>query len=267
MFSTYQMYQNAMRESFRAQFPAMTFGQLSKHTSQEYKNLSEEERNKWKELADLDKQRYEKEIAKYEPPPGYDKTGVLIASKEPGPRKYTKKVKDPNAPKRARGPFVYFTLDCRPEIIKEFPDIKFTDLGHLMGQKWRALTPDQKKKYQDLAEQDKTRFQDEMKEYNATQAASMPPPPATSPSKEYVQYQLRYQNQMFGGQLDADQGWDLAQYYQNQYDANAVNQQYLDYYSQPGYAAAFPHQAYAQHQQTPDEQMPYEQIGKQHSFH
>ena len=267
------MYQNAMRETFRTQFPAMTFGQLSRHTSQEYKNLSEEERDKWKDLAALDKKRYEEEIAKYEPPPGHDKTGVLIASKEPGPRRYAKKEKDPDAPKRARGSFVYFTLDCRPEILKEFPDTKFTELGHLMGQRWRALAPDKKKKYEDLAQQDKKRFQDEMKEYNEAKAASMAamsPPVVFNPPKQYGQYQQRYQAPMFGGQPNhAEQvGWDLTQYYQNQYDTNAAtaNQQYMDYYTQPGYAQAYPHQAYAQHQQTPHEQMPYEQEGKQHGY-
>jgi hypothetical protein len=32
--SAYLLYQNAMRDTFKAQHPGLTFGQLSKHTSQ-----------------------------------------------------------------------------------------------------------------------------------------------------------------------------------------------------------------------------------------
>lgn len=142
--SAYLHYQNAMRDTFRAQHPAMTFGQISQHTSQMYRALSPEEKQRWEEHAARDKARYEEEMANYVPPPGYDKTGVMIASKEVGTRKYSKKEKDPNAPKRARGSFVFFTFEMRPQICQEFPGIKFTELGHVMGERWRALTPEQK---------------------------------------------------------------------------------------------------------------------------
>jgi hypothetical protein len=97
--SAYLLYQNAMRDTFKAQYPAMSFGELSKHTSEQYKKLSAEEKKGWQDKAEADKERYESELANYAPPEGYDTTGVMIASKEPGRRKYTQRERDVNAPK------------------------------------------------------------------------------------------------------------------------------------------------------------------------
>lgn len=227
-----------MRDTYKAEFPAMTFGQLSKHTSEQYKKLSEEELKEWKDKAAEDKERYDREIAAYTPPEGYDRYGILIESKTLGTRKYTKQEWDINAPKRARGSYVLFTGVARPQIMKEFPGIKFTDLGHIMGERWRALSPDEKKKFEDLALEDKKRFDAEMEEYEASKAAKLT---AISPSKADYDYTQATspQGQMYAGQPGAEQ---YAQFYHDQYGANtdtaaAFQQQYAQhYYSEQGYS-------------------------------
>ena len=84
------------------------------------------------------------------------------------PRKNSKRnPKDPNMPKRARGSFVLFTKDERPKIQQENPTIKFIDLGAVLGERWRNLSGDERKKYDDLADQDKVRFADEMEAYKS----------------------------------------------------------------------------------------------------
>ena len=45
--SAYLLYQNAMRETFKAQNPGMTFGQLAKYTSAMYAELSPVEKEAW----------------------------------------------------------------------------------------------------------------------------------------------------------------------------------------------------------------------------
>ncbi|KAL3801828.1 hypothetical protein HJC23_001224 [Cyclotella cryptica] len=254
--SAYLHYQNAMRDTFRAQHPAMTFGQISQHTSQMYRALGPEEKKRWEEHAARDKARYEEAMANYIPPPGYDKTGVMIASKEAGTRKYSKKEKDPNAPKRARGSFVFFTFEMRPQICQEFPGIKFTELGHVMGQRWRALTPEQKKRFEDMAENDKRRFQEEMEAYNASKEESMAS--SAQPKVDYAYHAGPPQTQqMYGAQNHVEHDPNYShQYYQGHYDSNtaaaaaAHHHQYMDYYGQQGYPPsapqAYPPQ-YAQH--------------------
>lgn len=172
--SAYLLYQNAMREQFKRENPGMTFGQLAKYTSHMYKNLTPEEKATWEARAAQDKARYDAEIAAYQPPPGHDARGVLI--EEHRPRKRNKRgPRDPAAPKRASGAYVFFTNYMRPKVNEEFPGIKFVELGKLLGERWRALTPEQKKQYEDMAAEDKVRFQIEMQQYTANQAAAAPP--------------------------------------------------------------------------------------------
>ena len=181
--SAYLPYQNAMREQFKRENPGMTFGQLAKFTSHMYKNLTPEEKATWEARASQDKARYDAEIAAYQPPPGHDARGVLI--EEHRPRKRSKRgPRDPAAPKRASGAYVFFTNYMRPKVNQEFPGIKFVELGKLLGERWRALTPAQKKQYEEMAAQDKIRFQIEMQQYTANQAAAIPPQPQEAASAD-----------------------------------------------------------------------------------
>ncbi|KAL7541682.1 hypothetical protein ACHAXR_011129 [Thalassiosira sp. AJA248-18] len=240
--SAYLMYQNTMRESFRTENPGMTFGQLAKFTSAMYKSLTPEEKARWEEAALQDKARYEAEMANYIPPPGFDPTGQLVDSSNvmSGGRKYNKKQKDPNAPKRARGSYVFFTLDERPKIVKENPEMKFTETGHVMGERWRALTPEDKKKYEDLANNDKKRFNDEMAAYNAQKQASLPEP-APAPAYAHPQYQ---EAQQYAEQYYAQHDAAAAAAAAAHYDPNAA---YAQYYATQGYPP----------QQPPDNQYHY----------
>jgi len=187
--SAYLLYQNAMREQFKRENPGMTFGQLAKYTSHMYKNLTPEEKATWEARAQQDKARYDAEISAYVPPPGHDARGVLIEEQRPK-RRQKRAPRDPAAPKRASGAYVFFTNDMRPKVLQEFPGIKFVELGRVLGERWRALQPEEKKRYDEMAAEDKVRFQVEMQQYNAnhaeataaTAAAADPPPPPPPPS-------------------------------------------------------------------------------------
>lgn len=145
-----------------------------------YKNLSPEERATWEARAQQDKARYEAELAAYVPPPGHNARGILIEQHRP--RKRNKRnPRDPDAPKRASGAYVFFTNDMRPKVLQEFPGIKFVELGKVLGERWRALTPEEKKRYEDMAAEDKVRFQIEMQQYTAQQAAQ----PAAAPESQF----------------------------------------------------------------------------------
>jgi hypothetical protein len=172
--SAYLLYQNAMRDQFKADNPGMTFGQLSKYTSHMYRSLTPEEKAQWENRSIADKQRFEDEMRRYVPPPGFDPQGVLIDTQpayvSSAHTKKTKKPKDPKAPKRARGSYVFFTNHIRPLIMKEKPDTKFVELGAIMGERWRNISKEEKAKYEEMALEDRNRFNKEMEEYNATQA-------------------------------------------------------------------------------------------------
>jgi len=168
--SAYLLYQNAMRNQFRKDNPGMTFGQLAKYTSHMYKNLTAEEKSIWTERAEQDKIRYDNEMSLYTPPPGHDAKGNLIVEESRPRRRNRRAPKDPDAPKRASGAYVFFTNEMRPEVMKQFPGIKFVEMGRILGERWRALTKEDKVKFEEMAQEDKKRFQTEMMEYEARQA-------------------------------------------------------------------------------------------------
>jgi len=172
--SAYLLYQNAMREQFKRENPGMTFGQLAKYTSHMYKNLTPEEKATWESRAAQDKARYDTDIASYVPPPGHDARGAVIEDHRPKKRN-KRGPKDPSAPKRASGAYVFFTNEMRPIVLQEYPGIKFVELGRLLGERWRALTPTEKKRFEDIAADDKVRFQVEMQHHTASQAMVVPP--------------------------------------------------------------------------------------------
>jgi len=87
-----------------------------------------------------------------------------------GPKRHTKR--GPNAPKRASGVYVFFTNEMRPIVMEQHPGIKFVDMGRILGERWRALTPEEKTKYEAQSGEDKMRIQLEMSQYTANQAAA-----------------------------------------------------------------------------------------------
>ena len=99
--SAYLLYQNQMRNTFKEQNPGMTFGQLSKFTSAMYAQISPEEKEVWLQHAEADKQRYLRELDRYEPPPGYDRKGDLVAGLLAQSTRSSGGVqRDPKAPKK-----------------------------------------------------------------------------------------------------------------------------------------------------------------------
>eukprot|EP00957_Ditylum_brightwellii_P021458 1618634-Ditylum_brightwellii.AAC.1 len=108
-----------------------------------YQNsLMPEEKGQWEAHTTYDKERYDQEMVHYIPPPGYNAQGVLINN-----CKYSCKAKkqtDQNAPKCTCRSFAFFPFEMRPRILKEFPGIKFVEMGTMMGEWWCALPPAEK---------------------------------------------------------------------------------------------------------------------------
>ena len=81
--------------------------------------------------------------------------------------------------------------------MQEFPDVKFIELGSILGERWRNLPEEERKKYNDLAADDKVRFNQEMQTYQASKLVYMPqameaaaaaPHDMYMPNMEHLQY-------------------------------------------------------------------------------
>ena len=84
-------------------------------------------------------------------------------------RKHRRRKVDPKAPKKFKTAFMLFAMDERPKIIKDNPDISFTDVGRVLGQRWNNAHPDVRTKYSQMATKDRQRYEEEMASY-------VPPP-------------------------------------------------------------------------------------------
>merc|ERR1711934_244770 len=92
-----------------------------------YKNLTAEEKASWEARAQEDKLRYVGQMANYTPPPGHNAQGITLLDPNSANNnvkrraKRKTKDKDPNAPKRACGAYVFFTNEMRPIVMKKIP--------------------------------------------------------------------------------------------------------------------------------------------------
>ena len=222
--SAYLIYQNAMRAQFKTENPGMTFGQLAKYTSHMYKNLTQEEKTTWDARAQQDKVRYDTQMTQYVPPPGHDARGNLLVN-IPQKRRGRKATKDPNAPKRSSGAYVFFTNEMRPVITQQFPGIKFVEMGRVLGERWRALTPEGKKKYEEIAAKDKIRFQMDMQQYTINQQAQHQHALAQQQQQQQQQFQLQQQQQQQQQQTHQQQQQQQQEQQQQQLQQQQQQQQ------------------------------------------
>lgn len=169
--SAYLLYQNAMRETFKAQNPGMTFGQLAKYTSAMYAELSPEEKEAWIARAEADKARYLQGLANYVPPPGYDAKGdaVMTFTGRSGSGRRGKAERDPHAPKRNMSAYLLYQNAMRDQFRRENPGMTFGQLAKYTSAMYKCLTPEEKATWDARAAQDKARF-------DAGMAAYVPPP-------------------------------------------------------------------------------------------
>ena len=74
--------------------------------------------------------------------------------------------KDKNAPKKPLSGYVFFSIEERPNILKEDPNIGFGDISKKLSEKWKSLSENEKIPYINKSNDDKERFKTEMEKYN-----------------------------------------------------------------------------------------------------
>lgn len=81
-----------------------------------------------------------------------------------------KKEKKKNSPKRAKSAYICFSQTMRPKLKKENPDAKAKEIMSLIAEKWNQIKDTSKvKKYQEMANEDKKRYEKEFEEKNPGQ--------------------------------------------------------------------------------------------------
>ena len=76
-----------------------------------------------------------------------------------------RKIKDPQAPKRAKSAYIYFCQDKRADIVKEHPDLPFGQIARILGQEWKKQKELCIKTWEKMSKKDKERYENEMENY------------------------------------------------------------------------------------------------------
>ncbi|CAG8022179.1 unnamed protein product [Penicillium salamii] len=82
-------------------------------------------------------------------------------------KRQVRRKKDPNAPKRGLSAYMFFANDNRDKVREENPGISFGQVGKQLGDKWKALSEDDRKPYDEKAAKDKKRYEEEKAAYLA----------------------------------------------------------------------------------------------------
>ncbi|XP_005808478.1 high mobility group-T protein-like [Xiphophorus maculatus] len=75
--------------------------------------------------------------------------------------------KDPTKPRGKMSSYAYFVQTCREEHKKKHPDasVNFAEFSKKCSERWKTMSAKEKGKFEDLAKQDKARYEREMLSY------------------------------------------------------------------------------------------------------
>lgn len=75
--------------------------------------------------------------------------------------------KDANKPRGRMSAYAFFVQTCREEHKEKHPgeSVVFAEFSKKCSQKWKAITPKEKKRFEDMAGKDKARYEKEMDSY------------------------------------------------------------------------------------------------------
>lgn len=164
--SAFMFFSQEMRSKIQEKNPDASFGETGKLLGEAWKNVTEEEKKKFEDMAEADKERYKKEMESYVPPSDDDDDSSDdegSPKKKKGKKKGAKK--DPNAPKRALSSFMFFSKEMRSKIQEQNADASFGEIGKLIGEAWKNVSEEEKKKYEEMNKEDKERYEKDMAAY------------------------------------------------------------------------------------------------------
>jgi len=121
-----------------------------------FKEKNPEGVKKYEKIASEDKERYENEMKNYLP---------AEENEVADDKKKTKKKKATGEPKKGKSAYIFFCAEERPLLKEENPEMPAKEVLVELGARWKALADKDKKKYNDLAAEDKKRYEEDMKNY------------------------------------------------------------------------------------------------------
>jgi len=140
--------------------------QLSGKMSKMWAALPNKEKAKWTEKSKKEMKVYEKLVAAYKHTSNYKM--FLKKKQEYTISKTGKFRKDPNRPKAPNTAYFLFMADKREETKKNFPKLNHKQLISKLASLWNNLSSEMKRRYMNKAEENKRKWQMDVKAYEKT---------------------------------------------------------------------------------------------------
>lgn len=163
--SGYMIFCEATRESFlKSKGKGLAPKEVMKALGEQWNELSDVKKDKYKKLAGKDKERYEAAMVNYTPS---EEFAVPVKAKRTGP------------PRPASG-YIRFSNEMRPVVKRDLPDLSSKEVPAELGRRWKALSDDEKAPYNNAYKADMARLNASSE---AAASVSAPAPKKGSRSK------------------------------------------------------------------------------------
>lgn len=168
--SAYFLFTNERRQELKVQYPEKKLTELTTLMATEWKAMDEATKKTYQDRAIADKENYLTALAEYKKTENYTQYQVKLSGwkeeqKLTASKKAAKKPKDVNAPKKPPTAYFLFTNKVRAAVTAANPDMKITEIAKVLGQKWKEISEEEKKEYQDEAAKLKEQHKITVEEY------------------------------------------------------------------------------------------------------
>jgi len=177
------------RPKVKEENPDSSVGEISRLVGIAWKNLPEEEKNKYYEESKRLRQEnnelkkfakaQQKSLQNKMTPSLYSPYNHAIRSSSPSfnyaypptgmspcpinpPQKRLRTPKDPTQPKHPCSAFIFYLRDVRPKFVSKNPKKSLGDISKMISAAWKELTAEEKAKYEQKSNEDKKRYVLEM---------------------------------------------------------------------------------------------------------
>ncbi|XP_065858647.1 high mobility group B protein 13-like [Euphorbia lathyris] len=167
--------------------------EVAKIAGEEWKNMTEEQRRPYEELAKQNKEKYVHEMEAYKQKKNEDdmnhkkeeeellklhkqealqllkrkeKTEYIIKKTKEKKLKKKQQNVDPNKPKKPAGSYFLFSKEARKTLMEERPGTNNATLNALISLKWKELSEEEKQKWNAKAAESMEVYKKEIEEYN-----------------------------------------------------------------------------------------------------
>jgi len=165
--TAFLLWASETRKEIASDHPDYSITDIAKVLGKKWKKVDDEEKAPFVAKADKLRAKFISAKAKYSKTSDYTKYQEELKEwKKKQARKPFKK--DPNAPKRPMSAYLCYVNEQRPEVIEEFPNLKFTDIVCLIGKRWNQLSSGDKEAYDDMARKAKAEYKKALAKYEGS---------------------------------------------------------------------------------------------------